>query len=176
MILEFERTDRMGDPFDRITLPMCKVVHRINAPTIACPMVCGSQDAIHYRIPKIDIRRSHIDPRPQRATSVGKLSGTHPLKEIQIFFHRTITKRTIAARFSQRTAELTDLVRLEITNIRIAATNELDRPGIELLKVVRCVASGRPPIKAEPFHVFFDGPYIFLVFFGRVCIVKSKFA
>ena len=63
MIFKLKRADRVGDALDRIRLTVRPVVHRINAPLTARAVMLGVQDAVHHRIPHIEIRRGHVDLR-----------------------------------------------------------------------------------------------------------------
>ena len=53
IILKFQSTDRVGNPFDRISKAMGKVIHRIDAPLVASPVVSYPPDAIEGRVTHI---------------------------------------------------------------------------------------------------------------------------
>ena len=89
---------------------MGKIVHRIDAPGILGSVVRGMQNAIHHRIPHVQIARRHVDLGPQRATPIGKFPLPHPRKEIHILLHGSITERTLFARGCEGSAIFTNLV------------------------------------------------------------------
>ena len=77
VIFEFQRADRMSDPFDSILDRMSEVVHRINAPFVASIVMADVSDTVDDRISHIHIRRSHIDFRPEDLLSVCVLAFPH---------------------------------------------------------------------------------------------------
>ena len=84
VVLELQRADRVGDALDRVGLPVRVVVRRVDAPLVAGAMVVGPLDAVHHRVAHVDVRRGHVDLRPQRAAAVGELAGPHPLEQVEI--------------------------------------------------------------------------------------------
>ncbi len=66
VILEFQRTDGMGNPFDGIRLAVGPIVGGIDAPFIARPVMGGLDDAVHHRIPHVQVSRGHVDLSPER--------------------------------------------------------------------------------------------------------------
>ena len=65
LILKLQRTDRMRNAFNRILERMSIVIHRINAPSIASMVMVSMSNTVNDGITQIDIRRGHIDLRPQ---------------------------------------------------------------------------------------------------------------
>ena len=110
MVLELQRANRMGDPFDRIGLAVRKVVGRINAPRVARAMMGRPKNAIHDRVAHVQVRRGHVDLRPKGFRAVGKLAGLHPLEQIEIFLNRAVAKWAVRARRGQRAAGFADFV------------------------------------------------------------------
>ena len=66
-----------------------------------------------------------------------------------------------------------DLLRGLLIYIGFALLDQQDRPVVQLLKIIRGIAFVGP-VKSQPGDVTLDGVYIFLFFFGRIGIVKSK--
>ncbi len=56
MIFELERADRMRDPLDRIRQRVREVVHRIDAPRVARPVMRGVADPVQRRIAHVQVR------------------------------------------------------------------------------------------------------------------------
>ena len=61
MIFELERAKRMSYALHRIAYGVREIVHRVNAPFVACSVVRCPKDSVNYGVAHIDVRRSHID-------------------------------------------------------------------------------------------------------------------
>ncbi len=82
---------------NRIGLPVCKVVHGINAPLAAGAVMLGVQDAVHHRIAHVQVRRRHVDLCTEHTRSVRKLAFAHPLKKVKVLLRSAIAMRTVFA-------------------------------------------------------------------------------
>ena len=80
MVLEFERAKRVRDVFERVGDRVGIVIHGVNDPFRSLTVMRHIHDAEDHRIAHVDIRRSHVDLRPQYVRSVFEPSSTHPLK------------------------------------------------------------------------------------------------
>ena len=136
IILKFQRANRMCDPFNGIRKAMSEVVHRINAPLVARPVMCCPQNAVHDRISHTQIRRCHINFRSQYAGTVIKFASPHALEQAQVLFDRTVTIRAVLTRLGQGATILSDLICAQVANVRLALFDQLQGVLIELLKVV----------------------------------------
>ena len=154
---------------------MSKVVHRVNAPGVAGPVMRGVPDPIQRRIAHVEIRRSHVDLRPQDVRAVGKLAATHAGKEIEIFGDRPIAIRTVAARFGRCTSMGPNLISVETVYIREAFPDQLDRKLIEPLEVIGSIQL-RGPTEPEPADIVLDGRDVFDVLFRRVRVIEAEVA
>src|SRR5260370_13721443 len=96
----FQGTHGVRDALDRIRLPMCIVVHRVNTPLTTGTMMVHVENSIHDSIAEIKVRRTHIDLRPQRSRTIWKLSLFHALEQIEILFDRTAAIGAFPHRFS----------------------------------------------------------------------------
>ena len=70
MHFEFQRAYRVGNAFDVVAQAMSKIVHGIDAPLIARPMMKSMPNPVKNRISQPDVRRLHIDFRPQSPSSI----------------------------------------------------------------------------------------------------------
>ena len=112
MIFEFERTQRMRDPLDRIRDRVCVVVHRVDAPfIIGLVMNQTMAYTIQCWVTHVDVRRGHVDTRAQRTTTILKLAGTHTLEQIEALINRAFTVWAFSARLGQSATVLTHLLR-----------------------------------------------------------------
>ena len=78
VVLIFHRTERVGDLFNRIGLTVRPIVHGVDAPLVARAMMARLANAVHDRIAQIQIRRSHVNFRAQRARAIFELARAHP--------------------------------------------------------------------------------------------------
>ena len=72
----------MCDMLNRILDRMGKIIHRIDAPLIACVVMTHTGHPVDNRITHVDIRGSHIDLGAEHLLSVLILSFLHLLKEL----------------------------------------------------------------------------------------------
>src|SRR2546430_5040392 len=175
IIVELQGTHGVRDALDRIRLPMCIVVHRVNTPLTTGTMMVHVENSIHDRVSEIKVRRTHIDLRPQRSRAIWKLSLFHAHEQIEILFDQTVAIRAFPARFGQRAAIFANLVSAEIAYVSFAILNQLNRPVIQLLEVIRGIAE-TVPLEAQPLHVLHDGVNVFCFFFRRISIVETQIA
>ena len=138
-------------------------------------MVGNLLDAVHHRITHDDMRRLHIDSGPKGSLPLGKLAGFHALEELQVFFYRTIAERAVLSGFIEGPPVLPDLFRIEITNVGITLTNQLDRPLMKLTEVITGVMKAIP-FESEPTNVILNGIDKLLLFLSRVGVIKSQVA
>ncbi len=80
MVLELERADRMSYTLDRVTVAVCEVVHRVDAPAVAGTVMVLALDPVHHWVAHVLVRRVHVDLRPQHVRSVFESAGAHPSK------------------------------------------------------------------------------------------------
>src|SRR4029077_18660213 len=84
MILELERADRMGDPFERVGDAMRVVVERIDAPLVAGPVMRRMPDPVYRRVAHVDVRARQVDLEPKHVRAVRKLARFHAPEEVQV--------------------------------------------------------------------------------------------
>jgi hypothetical protein len=109
VILELQRAQRMGDPFDGVALAVGEVIARIDAPFRPCARVLGMQDAVEHGIAQRHVAGGHVDPGPEHACPIGKLAGAHAAQQIEVLLHAALAPRAVAPRFGQGAAVLPDL-------------------------------------------------------------------
>ena len=85
-----ERAQRMGHALDRVRQRVGVVVHRVDAPRIAGPVMVGVPDAVQHRVAHRDVGRRHVDLRPQDVRAIRELAGPHPAEEIQVLLDAAI--------------------------------------------------------------------------------------
>jgi len=60
VVIENYPADRMRDPLHGIRKAMGEIVHRVDAPLVACPVVCCPQNAVYDRITHIQVAGCHV--------------------------------------------------------------------------------------------------------------------
>ena len=174
--LELERADRMGDPLDGVGLTVREVVRGVDAPGVAGPRVGRVDDPVEHRIAEVDVRRRHVDPRPQHPRAVGELARAHAREQVEVLGHRSLPVRRVRAGRGQRPARLADLLGRQVVDIGEAALDEVDGPRVELLEVVRRVEQVVAPVEAQPPDVRLDRVQVLLLLLDRVRVVEAEVA
>ena len=80
MHVKFQRTNGVGNSFNRVTLAMCKIIHGIDAPGISCSMMRHVSNAIHQGVPHVHVGMSHIYFGPQNFGPIRMNTITHLFK------------------------------------------------------------------------------------------------
>ena len=100
----------MRNAFDRIRLAVRKVVHRIDAPTVARSMVAGVHDAVQHGIAHVQIGVGHVHLGAQRSRTVRKLALPHAFEQRQVFFDASVAVGAVPTWRGECSAILTDLI------------------------------------------------------------------
>ena len=175
MIFEFERAQRVGDLLDRVRWRVREVVHRVDAPGVAGPMMMGAADPVEHRIAHVHVRRRHLDLRAQHVRAVFELAGAHPREQIEVLADAAVPVRTVLPWLGQRPAVTTHFVGVLAVDVREAALDQMNRVLVELFEVVRREVQARP-FETEPPHVFFDRLDVLDVFRRRIRVIEPKIA
>ena len=176
VVLELQRADRMGDPLDEVTEAVGEVVHRVDAPRIAGPVVALLLDPVDDRIAHGDVRRGHIDLCPEDVRPVHKRTGSHPLEKVQILLDGAVAVGTLFSRLGQRAPVLPHLVRVEVADIGQTFSDELLGIPVELFIVAGGVIEAIPPVETQPFHIPDDRPHVFHALPAGVRVVHAQVA
>ncbi|MNZ98138.1 hypothetical protein D3C78_1174140 [compost metagenome] len=156
VVLELQRTQRMGDPFQRIGNAVGEIVHRVDAPFVAGLVVFCKFDTVQHRIAHHDKRGSHVNLGTQASGPFGEFTVTHFFKQRQVLFHAAATVRAVFTRRSQAAAIFTDLLRRQFVDVSQALVDQLHRIVVQLIEVIRGVTNVAAPLKAQPLDVMFD--------------------
>ena len=175
VILELQRADRVRDRLDRVRQRVREVVHRVDAPGIAGPVVRGMADPVQRRVAHVEVRRRHVDPGAQHVRAVGEFVRPHPREQIEVLRDRSIAIRAVLSRFGQRAAIRADLFGAQAVDVRLVLFDQIDGELIELLEVVRRVEL-RAPREPEPRDILFDRVDVLDVFLRRVRVVEAQVA
>ena len=144
MVLELERAERVRDAFERVGQRVRVVVHRVDAPRVARAMMRRVPDAVQRRIAHVEVRRRHVDLRPQHVRAVRELARPHPREQIEVLGDRAIAVRAVAARLGQRAAVRADLLGVRLSTYAWSRLISCDGERVELLEVVGREEAARP--------------------------------
>ncbi len=176
MDFEFECAKRVSDAFDGVFQAMRPVIHRINAPGVASPVVRHMQYSIQHWVTHVDIGGGHVDFGSQNPGAVGKFPGSHACEQVEVFLYGAVSVRAFLAGFGQGAAGGGDFLGSLVVDISQAFFDHHDRIVVHLLKVIRGIAHFAIPFKAEPADIFLDGLDVFDVFLAGVGVVHAQVA
>ena len=128
VILELERADRVRDALDRVRLAVGEVVQRVDAPLVAGARVGRVQDPVEHRVAQVEVRRGHVDLRPQHPRAVRELARAHALEQVEALLDRTVAPGAVPARLGEGAAVLADLVGGEVVDVGLAGLDQVRRP------------------------------------------------
>ncbi len=81
--------------------------------------------------------------------------------------------RAVLARLGERAAVLANFFGREIVDVGLAIADQLERPLVELVKIIRGVEES-VPVEAEPLHVFHDGVDVLGFFLLGIRVVEAQ--
>ena len=74
----------------RVALSVGIVVHRVDAPFVACAVVRGVDDTVHQGVAEHHVRMGHVYLGPEHLAAVGELTVLHPLEQVQVLLHTAV--------------------------------------------------------------------------------------
>ena len=154
---------------------MSEVVHRIDAPLIACIVMRSMNNSVDYRVSHVDVRACHIDLGAEAYFSVSELAGSHLLEQFEILLDWSVSVWAFLARLLESASVFSDLIRSKFTYERFALLDKLNGSLVHCIKIVRC-PEFLIPLESEPVNVSLNGLNEFNIFLGRICIIVSQIA
>src|SRR6187397_354537 len=100
----------MRNALERVRDRMRVVVHRIDAPRVAGPVMMRAPDPVDDWVAHVDVGRRHVDLRAEHTRAVWKFARAHAAEQVETLADRAVAMRAVAAGLLQRAAILTDLV------------------------------------------------------------------
>ena len=116
----------------------------------------------------------HINLRAKRASAVGELACPHALEQIEALIRTPIAVWALFARLGQCASCCVDLLLRQVAHVCLALLDEVERPPVILLEVVRAEEKAVVPIRPHPADVLDDGIHVLLLFLGGVGVVKAQ--
>ena len=170
-----QTAQRVRHALDGVLDGVRKVVHRIDAPLVACLMMVLVQDAVQRRIAHVDVGRGHVDLGTQRSGAVLKLAVLHAHKQIEVLLDAAFTIGAVAPRLRERAAVLAHLVLGQIVHIGKTLADELERQFIALIEVGG-TKQELVPLEAQPVNILHDGIDVLGVLLCGVRVIEAKIA
>jgi hypothetical protein len=174
VVLELVRAERVRDALDGVALAVRPVVHRVDAPLVAGPVMRRVQDAVHHRIAQVQVRRRHVDLGPQHARAVRELALPHALEEVEVLLSGAIAMGAVPARVGQGAAIRADLVGALVVHVGGAGADQLLGPRVERREVVRRVVLVLPPLVPQPADVLLDRVGEMRLLLRRIGVVEAE--
>ncbi len=110
MVLEFQRAERVGDPFDGVLQAMGPVVSGVEAPLVSRVVMRSMNDAVHDRVAHVHVRVGHVYLGPQDPFPFGIIACPHSLQQLEVLLDRAISVRACRTRGRQRSPLLPDFL------------------------------------------------------------------
>ncbi len=129
----------MRNTFNRVRLAVGVIVARIDLPRRACARMRRMQNAVHHRIAQVDVAGAHVDLGAQHARAVLEFAGAHPAEQIEVFLDAAVAERAVPAGLGERAAAGAHLVRRLVVDVSLARADQILRPSVELLEIIRGV-------------------------------------
>ena len=166
----------MRDAFERVRNRMREIVHGIDAPFVARPVMRNLLDAIQRGIAHVEVSRGHVDLRPKNALAFFEFARAHPREQVQVFCDGTIAIGTVPARFGQGSPVFADLICREVLDVGLAFFDELNGALVEFFKIVGSVVQPVAPVEAQPADVAHDVLFELHGLLVGIGVVEAKIA
>ena len=175
MVLELEAAHAVGDALDGVLDGVGKVVHRVDAPLVALPVMLGVLDAVDGRVAQVHVGAGQVDLGAQGLFALLELPGTHPAEQVEILLRGTVAPRRGAGGLARVIAAvLAHLVAGQVVYVGLAFEDELLGVFIALIEVVAAVEDAAVGVGTQPVQVLDDAVDILLPFTGGVGVVEAE--
>ena len=116
---------------------MSIVIHRIDAPLVACAMMMSVDDTVKERVTEKHVRMSHVDLRTEHLLSVSIFSCLHLAEKLEVLLYAAVAVRALGSGNLNCSTSGTDLLLCLVINICETLPDELLCPLIELVEIAR---------------------------------------
>ena len=170
---KLQRTNRVGNSFKIIALPVGKIIHRVSMPRQSRTMVRNLNDPVHNRIAKMHIGISHIKLSTQHHTPLDSLRCIHLQKQFKILFNRSIAIWTVLAWLGRRTLLCCNLFRTLLVNVSQSSLNHPNGKVPQLPKIIGSIIN-IAPFESQPLNVIENIFYILCILFAGIGVIEAK--
>mmetsp|Transcript_40777 Transcript_40777/g.81700 ORF Transcript_40777/g.81700 Transcript_40777/m.81700 type:complete len:437 (+) Transcript_40777:165-1475(+) len=139
MVFKLEGAQRVRDLFQSVRNAMREVVHRVDAPLVACHYVRRLPDPVECRVSHVEVRARHVDFGAQTAFALLVISSLHLAEHLQILLHRPVAVRGLLPGRLEAPTVLLHLVGAQTLHVRLALLDQVLCGRIEHIEVVRGV-------------------------------------
>ena len=175
VVLELAGAQRVGDALQRVLNGMREVIHGVDAPCIALPVVADVPDAVDDRVAQVGVAGGRINLGAQGFGAVRELAVLHALKEGKVLLHRAVAVGGFAACLGAiGSLILCEVVLGEVADVCVALPDELDGELIAFAEVIRAVENAARRLRAQPVQILADGADEFHMLLGGVCVVVAQ--
>lgn len=164
----------MGDAFQRVALPMGKVVHRVDAPIVSSPLVMRPLDAIDDGVPHVHVGVTHVNFGAQHTMPIWVIPRLHFLKQLKVVFNRAVAMRAVGARRRRTALLLSHGGGILVVDVGLSVFDEARGKGIERIEMIAGVEFTPIPCVPQPGNIPPNGIYIFLAFLLRIGVVEPQ--
>ena len=175
MSLKLKRAKAVSNALNCVLNRVCKVVHRINAPLVACSVMMQTVYSVDNGVTHIEVARCKVNLRTQGHLAVLKFAVFHTFKQVKAFLNRAVTVRALCRRL-RIAPVLPHLIGSKLANVGKSLFNQLNCVLVHLLKILGRIVKSVVPVKAEPLYVLLDSVNILNVLFCWVGIVHTEVA
>ncbi len=153
---------------------MSKVIGRIDAPRITSLVMGDLTNAVDDRVAHIHVRRRHVDLSAQNFRTRIELTPFHTSKQVEILFDSTFAIWAVLTRLGQSASIFARFFGVQVTDIGFIGLDQLNRPVVQLVKVIRRIVDIALPLITKPGDVVFDRINEFLAFFLWVGVIETQ--
>ena len=172
---ELQGAQRVGDALDGVGLPVGPVVGGVDHPVVAGAVVLDPADAVQHGVTHRHDVVLHVDAGAQHLRPVVELAGPHATQQVEVLLGAAVAVGGLDARLAEAAALLGDRLGVLVVDVGQALGDQLLRPGVQLLEVVRGVDdAGR--LEPEPRDVVLDGVDVLGVLGLGVGVVEPQVA
>ena len=173
MHIELKCTYGVGNVLDGVALAVGKVIHRVDAPFVACTVMVCMDDTVQKRIAEKHIRVRHINLGTEDLFAISIFAFLHFSEQLEVFLNTAVAPRALRSRNLDCTTACTDFFLALVIYIGKSLLYQFLCPKIELVKIVGCI-SFILPFEAKPADVFLNGIHIFSILLDRIGVVKAE--
>ena len=172
--LELEGADGVGDLFKGVFQRVGKVIHGVDAPSVARVVMCGFADTVEDGVAHVHVGRGEIDFCAQHSVPLLVSPGAHFCKFGEVLVLCAGAPRAWCAGDGGRPAVVVHLFGAEVADVGEALLDELHGAIMHLPEIIGGLIVILAPVKAQPVDVFLDGVDVFEILLCRVGVIHAQ--
>ena len=152
---------------------MCPVIGWEDDPIGAGAHVVFAANAIHNRVTHLHVLVVHIDFRAKHLLTIGELAVAHASEQSRVLLDGSIAEGAVHTGSREAAPLFRDGVGVLVIDVGKTAFDELHRPVVELLEIVRRV-DDVVGFETEPANIFDDPIDVVLILGLGVRVVEAE--